>query len=638
MRERRTRLLAVVRAGFVPAQARRSGPPLAVHTGDLRWFRDNIPCQAACPACTDVPRYIALLADGRYRDSYEVNREANVLPACLGRICARPCEDACRRRVVDAPVAICALKRVAADYGGPARVEPVAPPTGKRVAIVGAGPSGLAAARELARRGHQVTILERYPVPGGMLWVGVPEWRLPRDVLRSEVGLITDLGVEIRYDVEVGRDVSLEELVDRFDAVLLAAGCQQPTTLGIPGEELEGVVSGLRFLERVNLYGSQGMLAGERVLTIGGGYVSLDCARSALRLGAVRSILAYRRGRDDMPVSQDEIAEAEREGVEVLFMVTPVRITGRAGRVTHVEFVRNRLGDPDEAGRRRIEPVPGSTLVVPCDRVIVAIGQRPDRSLGQSGLFQHVDRLGAPQVDERFRTDHPKVWATGDYVAGPRNVISAIADGKRAARSIDAALRPAPAPEPATEIELVPVCPPEPRVLRRLLAEGVADWTPATPNRRLCRGDPYLQIQRQAVPSRPLRERGIGTSPLPAPEVELPLSPASAEAEARRCLQCQLNIFIDGTRCILCNGCVEACPQGCIEMVTLSRIGAIDNDPALPRSVEEEFKPHPVALILDEERCIRCGRCVDRCPTGCLTMEHFRAIAGDGRPGAGPSG
>ncbi len=625
---RRIRLLAVIRTNFVPADAKRTGPKYDVFTGDLRWFQDNIPCQAACPARTDVPRYIALIADGRYRDSDEVNREANVLPACLGRICARPCEDACRRRVVDAPVAICALKRVAADYGSLARLEPVVPPTGKRVAIVGAGPSGLAAARELARQGHQVTILERYPVPGGMLWVGVPEWRLPRDVIRSEVELITGLGVEIWYNVEVGRDVSLEELVDRFDAVLLAAGCQQPATLGIPGEELEGVLSGLRFLEGVNVYGSQGMLHSECVLTIGGGYVSLDCARTALRLGAVRSILAYRSGRDDMPVSQDEIAEAEREGVEFVFMATPTRIAGRAGRVAGVKFARNRLGDPDETGRRRIEPVPGSELVVPCDRVIVAIGQRPDRSLGQSSLFEHVDRHGAPQVDEQFRTGHPKIWATGDYVAGPRNVISAIADGKRAARSIDAALRPATASEPTTEIELVPLSTPEPCVLRRLLVGGVADWTLATPNRRLRHGDPYLQIQRQAVPSRPLDERGLGASLRPAPEVELPLSPVSAQAEARRCLQCQLNIFIDGTRCILCSGCVEACPQRCLEMVTADRIQAIDNDPARPRSVKEAFKPHAVVMVLDEERCIRCGACVDRCPTGCLTMEHFRAIAG----------
>lgn len=628
--QQRIRLLAVIRTDFVPAYAKQVGPEYQVFTGDLHWFQDNIPCQTACPAHTDVPRYIALIADGRYCDSYEVNWEANVLPACLGRICARPCEAACRRGHVDAPVAICALKRVATDYGGLTRHQPVARPTGKRIAIVGAGPSGLAAARELARKGHEVTIFERYPVPGGMLWAGVPEWRLPRDVIRQEVQLITALGVKIRYNVEVGRDVSLEDLVEAFDAVLLAIGCQEAARLGIPGEDLAGVVGGLRFLEQVHLYGPPGMLAGEFVLTIGGGYVSLDCARSALRLGAGQSILAYRRGRHDMSVSQDEIEEAEREGVEWLFRVTPVRVVGRAGRVTGVEFLRNRLGDPDETGRRQIEPIPGSEFVVPCDRVIVAVGQRPDRSLGQSGLFEHVDQHGAPSVDERFRTDHPKIWAAGDYVAGPRDVISAIADGKRAARSIDAALCAAPVSEPSLTMEIASVSAPEPPVLRKLLAEGIADWTLSTPHRRLRREDPYLSIPRQAPPLLPIKDRGIGTSPLPAPEVEQPLPPSIAAAEASRCLQCQLNIFIDGTRCILCNGCVEACPQGCIEMVTLNRIRAIDNDPALPRSVEEEFERHAVAMVLDEDRCIRCGACVDRCPTGCLTMEHFRVVTGGG--------
>ncbi|HET7056159.1 MAG TPA: NAD(P)-binding protein, partial [Thermomicrobiales bacterium] len=221
---RRIRLLAFVDASFYSNFIERAGPRLPIYTGDAQWFRDNIPCMTACPSHTDISRYIALIADGRYADSFELNRENNVFPGCLGRMCARPCEDACRRKEIDAPIGICYLKRVASDYRGETRREVPQPWNGLTAAVIGAGANGLTGSRELARRGYKVTIYERYPVPGGVMWAGVPEWRLPRDVIMDEVSLITDLGIEIKYNTEVGRDISLKELADTHDVVLISGG------------------------------------------------------------------------------------------------------------------------------------------------------------------------------------------------------------------------------------------------------------------------------------------------------------------------------------------------------------------------------------------------------------------------------
>jgi NADPH-dependent glutamate synthase beta subunit-like oxidoreductase len=263
----------------------------------------------ACPSHTDISRYIALIADGRYADSFELNREHNVFPGCLGRMCARPCEDACRRKEIDAPIGICYLKRVASDYRGETRHEVAPPWNGLTAAVIGAGANGLTAARELARAGYKVTIFERYPVPGGVMWAGVPEWRLPRDVIMDEVQLITDLGIEIRYNTEVGRDVSLEELANTYDAVIISAGCQVAQELGVPGEHLDGVVSGLQFLEDVNL-GQQDVWVGKRVVTVGGGFTSMDCVRSVLRMGAEQSVMTYRRSIKEIPFDAVELEEA----------------------------------------------------------------------------------------------------------------------------------------------------------------------------------------------------------------------------------------------------------------------------------------------------------------------------------------
>ncbi|HEU5423880.1 MAG TPA: FAD-dependent oxidoreductase [Nitrolancea sp.] len=624
--EERIRLLALVETGFRPAHATSTGPAYAVATGDSQWFQDNIPCQAACPAGTDVPRYIALLADGRAAESDALNREHNILSGCLGRVCARPCEAACRRGVVDSPVAICSLKRAAYDLAPPRTPERPRRANGRSVGIVGAGPAGLAAARELARAGFRVVIYERHAVPGGMLWAGIPAWRLPREIIQDEVQAIVALGVEIRYGVQVGRQITLDELLAGHDAVVLATGCQDSVQLGIPGEELAGVTGGLAFLEGVNLDGAGADYRGARVVTIGGGYASLDCARTAQRLGAAQSVLTYRRDETAMPVAADELREAAREGVDFAFLATPKRILGEGGRVTGVELERNRLVTR-AAGRAELEPIPGSGFVLPCERVIVAIGQRQRDDLGLAGAITRLRWPGVPAVDQELRTDHPRVWAAGDFAARPRDVISAIGDGKRAAASIDSTLRGA-VPR-APEAELTSLSTPEFPSLRRLLAEGVADWTLTTLARRLDQDDDYLELPRQEMSLLSLAEREIGAPAGLGREVEQGFAPDLAADEARRCLQCQLNIFIDGNACILCNGCVEVCPQQCIEMATVDRLAAIDGDTKLAGAAGAAIGDSGAAMLIHEVDCVRCGRCVERCPTGCLTMEHFRVVEPD---------
>ncbi len=624
---RRIRLLSFVDASFFSAYTQRTGKRYQLFSGDAQWFQDNIPCMTACPSHTDISRYIALIADGRYADSFELNREHNVFPGCLGRMCARPCEDACRRKEVDAPIGICYLKRVASDYRGETRRE--APPewNGMTAGIIGAGVNGLTTARQLARKGYKVTIYERYPVPGGVMWAGVPEWRLPRDVISDEVELITDLGIEIRYNTEIGKDIAFQDLVDAYDVVVISAGCQIAQSMGIPGEHLNGVVTGIGFLEDVNL-GKEDVWVGKRVVTVGGGFTSMDCVRTVLRMGSEVSIMTYRRSVQEIPVEELEIEEAEIEGVEIMYMVSPTQIIGDSeGNVIGIELIRNELGAPDAKGRRRPEPVLGSEFIIECDMVISAIGQRQDSSfLGD--LLPNRDRRGVPVLDENLRTELPNVWAAGDFVVNPTNFISSIGEGKRVADLIDKQMRGTETKVKDMEITRVPT-----EYLstpNSLLSEGIAEWSLSSMSRRLVWGDDYSATGRQVIPSLAVNARGIGSLDTTM-EVEVGFSKPIGFEEAKRCLQCQLNIFIDGHRCILCNGCVDACPHECIEMISPERIYSIDNDVELAQMARAELGPYAAAMVIDERSCIRCGICVDWCPTECLTMDHFRLTPAETR-------
>ncbi len=394
------------------------------------------PCQEACPIRQDTRGYVGLIAQGKLKEALELIREVNPLPAVCGFICHHLCEEACLREEVDQPVPIRLLKRFVAEYERENDRPRRGSEKGKkeRVLVIGSGPAGLAAANDLSLLGYGVTIFEALPVLGGMLVVGIPEFRLPRDILRLEIDGIRGLGVEMetsrRFLFDGGRR-SLAKL--GFQAAFLSIGAHQSSRLGIPGEKLEGVLSGVEFLRNVNL--GKAVSLGRKVAVIGGGNVALDCARSAIRLGAETVELYYRRSRNEMPAIPEELDEAAREGIGIHLLVSPGKILGRADRVTGIEFLKMTLGEPDGTGRRKPIPIEGSEFKVKADTVISAIGQRVDQS-ALKGFDTRKD--GTIEVDpETGATSMKGVFAGGDAVTGPGWAIDAIAAGKKGALSID---------------------------------------------------------------------------------------------------------------------------------------------------------------------------------------------------------
>jgi NADPH-dependent glutamate synthase beta subunit-like oxidoreductase len=354
---------------------------------DEGWFEENIGCENACPVNTNAPAYIAAIMGGDFDKAFEINRGDNLFPAILGRICVHPCEEKCRRGIqFDRPISICSLKRSSADF----RVQPTKrreldeirrkKKKEKKVAIIGAGPSGLAAANDLARIGYPVTVYESLPLKGGMLNVGIPPYRLPRQVVEEAFEELKYLGVEIHPNTPIGQEIKLEDLRRDYDAVYIAAGAHKAEKLGIRGEELDGVIHGVTFMRKVNLE-EKDLRTGKRVAVIGGGNTAIDTARSSLRLGAEEVHILYRRTRAEMPVDERELEEAEIEGVKINYLTSPVEVLPGGGqRISALRCVRNRLGEPDESGRRRPIPIEGSEFDIPCDMVIPAVSQSPDIS------------------------------------------------------------------------------------------------------------------------------------------------------------------------------------------------------------------------------------------------------------------
>ncbi len=399
------------------------------------------PCQNSCPAGVDVPVYLDYIRQGRFLDAYLEIRRENPLPAICGRVCHHPCERKCRRENLDQPLSIRALKRFAGDYfyslNGSRPVEEKPSPKDTKVAIIGAGPAGLTAAYYLARKGHQVTIFEALPVPGGMLTVGIPEYRLPKDVLQMEIDSILALGVKLRTGMALGKEFTLADLKDwGFNAVFVAVGAHGDLRLGIEGEDLEGVIPGARFLRELNL-GQKFSFQGQKVVVVGGGNVAIDAARSALRLGAAQVTIIYRRREADMPAEASEIKEAKNEGIEILPMTNPARILGREGKVVGVLCDKMVPELFDASGRRRTVPS-GEAVTIEADLVIPAIGQEPELLGWEKELA--IGRGNRIQIGEDMATTQEGVFAGGDCVTGPATVIEAIAAGKRAAAQIDAYL------------------------------------------------------------------------------------------------------------------------------------------------------------------------------------------------------
>ncbi|KKM10429.1 hydrogenase [Clostridiales bacterium PH28_bin88] len=399
------------------------------------------PCQNTCPAQVDVPVYIDLIRNGKFQEAYEVIKNDNPFPVACGRVCHHPCESKCRRGQLDQPLAIRTLKRFAGDYvlsqNGELPAAQVKPRKPEKVAVIGAGPAGLTAAHYLAKQGYGVTVFEALPVPGGMMAVGIPEYRLPKKALRAEIYAIEKLGVEIRTGVKVGRDISLADLIKGYNAIFVSIGAHQDQRLGIPGDDLEGVLSGVTFLRDVNL-GKRVDLAGKTVAVIGGGNVAADAARSALRLGAQRVSVYYRRTRDEMPALEEEIHEMEREGIAINYLVAPVSVIGEQGKVKGFKLARMELGEFDKSGRRKPVPLEGSAFTEAADVVIAAIGQYPETAAMGTGVPLEVTRWGTLVTDpDTLSTSVPGIYAGGDCVSGPDTVIGAIAAGKKAAAAID---------------------------------------------------------------------------------------------------------------------------------------------------------------------------------------------------------
>ena len=392
------------------------------------------PCQEACPIHQDTRGYVSLIAGGKFKEALEIIRKVNPLPAVCGFICHHPCEEACLREGVDHPIPVRLLKRFVAEYerkGGKTR-RSLKKKRGK-VLVIGSGPAGLAAANDLSLLGFEVTIFEALPVLGGMLAVGIPEFRLPRDILKMEIEGIREMGVEMKthHPFHLNGDrKTFQEL--GFQAAFLSIGAHRSERLNIPGERLQGVFHGVEFLRDIHL--GKSLKIGKRVVVIGGGNVAIDAARSAIRLGAESVRVYYRRSRKEMPAILEEVDEAIREGVRIHFLSSPVKIIGKGEKAAALECIRMRLGEPDERGRRKPVPIEGSTYRVASDTIIAAIGQRVDRK-PLKGL--EANRDGTVRVDPKTgETSMKGLFAGGDVVTGPGWAIDAIAAGKKAAESI----------------------------------------------------------------------------------------------------------------------------------------------------------------------------------------------------------
>jgi len=399
----------------------------------------DAPCQNACPADQNAWGYVTLISEGKFKEAIALIKEANPLPAVLGRVCVHPCENKCRRAQVDEAVSICALKRFAADTDMNSslsyRPQPEAPKD-KKVAVIGAGPAGLAGAYFLALKGYKVTIFEALPVAGGMLAVGIPDYRLPKEILNKEIKGITDLGVEIKYNTRLGKDITTEKLfTDGYSAVLMATGAHKGQKLRIDGEDATGVIDGVTFLRSVNLKKTEKVNG--KVAVIGGGNVAIDAARSALRLGADEVSILYRRDKDDMPAYKEEVEDAEKEGIKIYTLVAPNKIVTEGKKAVGVECTRMKLGKFDKGGRRTPEPVTNSEFIINADMVIAAIGQTPDLSY-LNGEGVKVTKSNTIEVNKKtLATGKEGIFAAGDNVRGPATAVEAVGDGKKAAMAID---------------------------------------------------------------------------------------------------------------------------------------------------------------------------------------------------------
>ncbi len=576
------------------------------------------PCKLTCPAGVDVQGYISLINLGKYKEAIKLIKERNPLPLVCGRICVRECEIACRRGRVDAPVGIDYLKRYVADqYLSEIFVPERKPENGRRVAVIGGGPSGLTCAYYLALDGYPVTIFDSMPKLGGMLRYGIPEYRLPKEVLDKEIDSIIDLGIEVKTNCRLGEDFHIPDLFKRgYEAVFIGLGAQQSTGMGIEGEKAEGIIPGIDFLRDIELKGKPSLDG--RVVVVGGGNTAIDAARTSLRVGADEVTLLYRRTIQEMPAHSAEIKAAEEEGVNFIFLSAPTKVITSNGRMSGIECIKMSLGEPDASGRRRPVPIKGSEYILHCNYVISAIGQAIDPSGLDKDAKIEITKRGRISVNPQILdTSYPGVFAGGDVVSGPATAIEAIDHGRKAAISIHNYLN---------------------QNVRSIISEFKSKKdTFGGPDEKEFESIPNLPIQ--IMPEIPIAQR-IGNFH----EIERGLQEDQAKTESSRCLECGCNyvydcllkkyatqygitdllykgdvnkhkiddkhpfIVLDPNKCIQCGKCVRTCA----EILDVSALGFVY------RGFRTMVKPS-MEKPLQATNCISCGNCISACPTGAIT-------------------
>ncbi|MDC7788117.1 FAD-dependent oxidoreductase [Rhodoplanes sp. TEM] len=571
---------------------------------DPDYFHKVVDCQWACPAHTPVPEYIRLIAAGRYGDAYMINWRSNVFPGILGRTCDRPCEPACRRGRVEAePVAICRLKRVAADFKDDIRArlpQKAARPNGRRIALVGGGPASLTVARDLAPLGYACTIFDREQKPGGMVRTQIPRFRLPEEVIDEECGYILDLGVTFVGGTPVD---SLKVLLEQdFDAVFVGCGAPRGRDLDIPGrrEAAKNIHIGIEWLANVS-FGHVDTI-GRRVIVLGGGNTAMDCCRSSRRLGGEDVKVVVRSGYEEMKASPWEKEDAMHEGIPIFNFLVPKEFTHENGRLTGVLFEEVKP-EYDTRGRRKLVPTGAPDQHFPCDDVLVAVGQENAFPWIERDIGVAFDDHGMPVVDPKtLRSTHPKVFFGGDAAFGPKNIIWAVAHGHEAAVSIDRLL----SGEDIAERPLPAVT-----VISQKM--GIHEWSydnAVSPDRR-------FRV--------PLRDKVVALADIRA-EVELGYDLELALKEAERCLNCDVQTVFTTPLCIECDACADICPMDCITFTAngdedelRTRLRAPAPNPDQDLYVSAPLKTTRV-MVKDEDVCLHCGLCAERCPTGAWDM------------------
>ena len=574
---------------------------------DPDYFHKVVDCQWACPSHTPVPEYIRLIAAGRYADAFMINWKSNVFPGILGRTCDRPCEPACRRgRVEEEPVAICRLKRVAADYKGD--VSGRMPPkpnfkNGKKIALVGAGPASLTVARDLAPLGYHCVIYDGDTRAGGMIRSQIPKFRLPEEIIDEEVGYITDLGPEMRLGQNV--DSLKQLLAEDYDAIFVGSGAPRGRDLEIPGRQecSENIHIGIDWLSSVS-FGHINKI-GRRVIVLGGGNTAMDCCRSSRRLGGDDVKVIVRSGFEEMKASPWEKADAIHEDIPILNFLVPKEFMHQDGRLYGMTFEKV-VAEYDARGRRRLVPAGEPDQFFECDDVLVAIGQENAFPWIERDVGLEFNEWDMPVVDETtFQSTNPRVFFGGDSAFGPKNIIWAVAHGHQAAISIhkmcqgdDIKERPAPGVN-ITSTKM-----------------GIHEWS--------YDNDISLDLRFKV----PHRDKAIALKDIKA-EVELGFDDKLAFAEAQRCLNCDVQTVFSDKLCIECDACVDICPVDCISFVPngdeadlRTRLNAPATDLSQALYVSGELKTGRI-MAKDEDVCLHCGLCAERCPTGAWDMERF---------------